>query len=218
MSIADCIAILGRSEESAMDKKIGLTADRVRQLMAANRELNPQEVRRATAKAFLANFRKRGRRIPASVVDALHADYLALRSNKSTAQAYGINENTLRVLLWRRGKPKLRKRHLVIEYKGIRYHLAKDGTYRSHTALPRSLHQRIWIDANGPIPDAHCVVFRNDTKQCSLENLELVGRLEQQKRAGLNRHKGAKKITPPPSVLRSAGGKRIPPRGFRVRN
>lgn len=47
----------------------------------------------------------------------------------------------------------------------------------------RSVHVMLWEEHNGPIPDGHCVVFRNGNKEdIRIENLELVSRGELMKR------------------------------------
>lgn len=48
----------------------------------------------------------------------------------------------------------------------------------------RSLHSHLWIEANGAIPEGHCVVFKTgaDKMQFTLGDLELVSRAELLKR------------------------------------
>jgi hypothetical protein len=72
--------------------------------------------------------------------------------------------------------------------------LTKDG-YRQRKInddLPlqkrwRGVHCIVWEEANGPIPKAHAVVFKDRNKlNCDLENLELVSRAELMRRNTLH--------------------------------
>jgi hypothetical protein len=50
------------------------------------------------------------------------------------------------------------------------------------------IHRRTWIDANGPVPAGHAVVFRDCNKRnCALENLELITRRELRIRNSIHR-------------------------------
>lgn len=50
------------------------------------------------------------------------------------------------------------------------------------------IHRRTWIDANGPVPPGHAVVFKDGNKRnCALENLELITRRELRIRNSIHR-------------------------------
>lgn len=62
--------------------------------------------------------------------------------------------------------------------------ITDDGPTHHHY---EAVHRLIWIEANGPIPDKHVVVFRNgDKTDLRLDNLELISRAEL---ADRNHHK-----------------------------
>lgn len=51
------------------------------------------------------------------------------------------------------------------------------------------LHRKIWMDANGPIPEGMQISFKNgDTLDCRLENLELITMAENMKRNSLHNY------------------------------
>jgi hypothetical protein len=49
-------------------------------------------------------------------------------------------------------------------------------------------HQKIWIDANGPIPEKHIITFKDgNTRNCQLENLQCISMKEQMARNTIQR-------------------------------
>lgn len=74
--------------------------------------------------------------------------------------------------------------------------LSKDGYLerKVNNDLPfqkrwRAVHILVWEEANGPLPEGHCVVFRDGNKQnVALENLECISRAENMRRNTLHRY------------------------------
>jgi len=84
--------------------------------------------------------------------------------------------------------------------------ISKDGYIEVKIQEPRTwaqLHTIIWIAANGPIPKANCVVFKDfDKTNVKLDNLELVTRNENLQINRLKASAQAKEVRP---VVRTIG-------------
>lgn len=51
------------------------------------------------------------------------------------------------------------------------------------------VHTLLWVEANGPVPDGHCLSFRDGNKQhITLDNLELITRAERMRRNTIHRY------------------------------
>lgn len=69
--------------------------------------------------------------------------------------------------------------------------ITDDGPTRRHYV---GVHRLLWIEANGPIPTGHIVVFQNgNPRDLHLGNLELITRHEHLRRNSLNRYPQALK-------------------------
>lgn len=69
--------------------------------------------------------------------------------------------------------------------------LSKDGIVEMKVAERgrwKSFHVCLWEDVNGPVPQGHCVIFKDrDRLNIDIENLELVTRAENMRRNSIHR-------------------------------
>jgi len=89
--------------------------------------------------------------------------------------------------------------HNTLYNGAIAIRIDRDGSSYQYLRLDKNkwilLHQHIWINANGPIPDGYIVVFKDgDTLNVDLDNLELISRVENMFRN--SRHKFPSEIIP----------------------
>jgi hypothetical protein len=168
---------------TAVLDRIGLTPDKVRELVARHTLLPPERVIELVAQKKQC-YGRRG--LPEVIVNAMIADYRRTNSLAKTAVKFNRTRQALWQILGARIALNDRKRHAPIFYKEGKFTPAKSGYLRRsvHPAGEETfLHRIVWIEHKGQIPPGHQVMFRDgDRGNCAIENLYCVSR--QAARAG----------------------------------
>lgn len=116
-----------------------------------------------------------GRRgLPREVVELMYSDYLRLKSVSKTGKLWNRSRQAVWEILstagFRLNSP---RKNEAIEHGGLIYRRsAKGGLYRCTTSHRRLLHDILWEEIHGPLPEGAEIIFKNGHKEnVAIDNL-----------------------------------------------
>lgn len=160
--------------------RIGLTPEKVRELVARHTLLPPERVIELVARKKQC-YGRRG--LPEVIVNAMIAEYRRTNSLSATGRKFNRTRQSMwQILHLRIGlNPVYKTIHEPLVYKGEKFTPGKNGYLRRTTSRrgENQLHRLIWIEHQGPIPYGRQVMFRDrNRRNCAIDNLFCVTRVE----------------------------------------